>query len=462
MKQLLIKNGKCVCSGLSFVADILADEGKIIALGRNLDASAETIIDAGGRLVFPGGVDMHVHLPWPTGSFISTDTIQTGSRAAAFGGVTSLIDFVIPQDRESLESALKIKLSDARKNAWVDYSFHMTIRSDVTRRVREIPALVEAGFPSFKVFLAYEGFRLEDGELMEVLAAVARANGLVTAHAENGPLADYITARLLAAGKKAPRDYPLARPGLCEEEAVERLIKFQEYTGARLHFHHISTATGVAQIGRARRSGRMVSAETCPHYLVFTEKDYSVSPELAAALICAPSIKSGEDQAALWQGLQSGVLSAVATDHCPYTREQKDTGLNDFSKIPGGMAGLEVRMPVLFSEGVLKNRISLARFCQVWSEGPARLAGLFPRKGNLAVGSDADIVIFNPDEKWTLQAANLHMNTNCLSYEGMEVTGKVETTVLAGKVLVHKGELLAPSPAGQLVPRAFEKGSQFQ
>jgi dihydropyrimidinase len=321
---------------------------------------------------------------------------------------------------------------------------------------------VEAGFPSFKVFLAYEGFRLEDGELMNVLAAVGKANGLVTAHAENGPLADTITARLLEEGKKAPRDYPLARPSLCEEEAVERLIKFQACTGARLHFHHISTAGAVSQIGQARLIGRPISAETCPHYLVFTNRDFTVSPVLAAALVCSPSIKSAEDQAALWLGLQSGALSAVATDHCPYTRAQKEADLMDFSKIPGGMAGVETRLPLLYSEGVLKGRISLPRMCQVWSEGPARLAGLFPRKGSLAVGSDADIVIFNPEEKWTLQAAHLHMNSDCLPYEGMEVAGKAETTILAGNVLIHNDELKAAAPAGRLAPRDFDKGSPFQ
>lgn len=462
MSQLLIKDGVCVSGGMSFVSDILVDEGKIAALGENLPGGGETVIEARGRLVLPGGVDVHVHLPWPTGSHVSTDTIATGTRAAAFGGVTTVIDFAIPGESESLESALQAKLAEAEKNAWVDYSFHLNIRGDVCGKVKEIPALVEAGFPSFKVFLAYEGFRLEDGELMQVLAASAKTNGLVTAHAENGPLADAITARLLEDGKKAPRDYPLARPSLCEEEAVERLIRFQELTGARLHFHHISTAGAVSQIGLARLSGRPVSAETCPHYLVFTDRDFSVSPALAAALVCSPSIKSAEDQTALWRGLQSGALSAAATDHCPYTRAQKEADLTDFSKIPGGMAGVETRLPLLFSEGVRKGRISLARMCQVWAEGPARLAGLFPHKGSLAVGSDADIVIFNPDEKWTLRAADLHMNTDCLSYEGMEVTGKVETAILAGNVLTHGDELKATAPAGRLAPRGFDKGSPYQ
>ncbi len=462
MSQLLIKDGMCVFGAASFISDILVDEGKIVALGKNLPGSADTVIEARGRLVLPGGVDVHVHLPWPTGSHVSTDTIATGTRAAAFGGVTTVIDFAIPGDSESLESALQAKLTEAQKNAWVDYSFHLNIRGDVGGKVKEVPDLVAAGFPSFKVFLAYEGFRLEDDELMDVLAAVAKAGGLVTAHAENGLLADAIAARLLEDGIKAPRDYPLARPSMCEEEAVERLIRFQELTGTRLHFHHISTAGAVSRIGRARLGGRPISAETCPHYLVFTDRDFTVSPALAAALVCSPSIKSPEDQTALWLGLQSGALSAVATDHCPYTRAQKEADLTDFSKIPGGMAGVETRLPLIFSEGVLKGRISLARMSQVWSEGPARLAGLYPRKGSLAVGSDADIVIFDPEEKWTLQAGHLHMNSDCLPYEGMEVAGMVETTILAGDVLIHENNLKAKSPAGRLAPRGFEKGSPFQ
>jgi dihydropyrimidinase len=461
MNQLLIKGGKCVCGGMTFVADILIDEGKIVAIGQNLAAGAATVIEAAGRWILPGGVDVHVHLPWPTGSHISSDNFDSGTRAAAFGGVTTIIDFAIPGDGQNLQNALQAKLDEAHRAAWVDYSFHLNIRSDVGNCVKEIPDLVAAGFPSFKIFLAYEGFRLEDGQILDVMTAAARAGGVVTAHAENGPAADAITAQLLAEGKHAFRNYPLARPSMCEEDAIDRLIKFQKFTGSRLHIHHVSTAEGVRLISRARRSGQPVSAETCPHYLVFTEKDYSVSPALAAALICSPSIKSGEDQAALWQGLQSGVLSAVATDHCPYTRSQKAADLDDFSNVPGGMAGVETRLPLLYSEGVLTGRLSLQRFCQVWAEGPARLSGLFPRKGVLAVGSDADIVIFNPEEKWTLQAAGLHSATDCSSYEGMEVTGRVETTILGGRILTQHGKMMAGSPAGQLVPRYFNEDSQL-
>lgn len=457
MNQLLIKGGKYV-SGRNIVkADILVDEGKIAAIGPNLSTSAEQVIDAHDKLILPGGVDVHVHLPWPTGSHISTDTINTGTRAAAFGGVTSVIDFAIPQENESLSTALQAKIDEARSNTWVDYSFHLNIRGETNSKISEIPDLVAAGLPSFKIFMAYEGFRLEDRRLLEVLAAVAKANGIVSVHAENGALADHITLGLLENGKKAISDYAFARPSICEEEAISRLLIYQKVAGARLHIHHVSTAGGVKQIGQARRAGRSVSAETCPHYLVFTDQDYSRSPASAAALICAPSIKSANDQAALWQALSSGILSAVATDHCPYTQAQKEQNLDDFSKIPGGMAGIETRLPLLFSEGVLKGRLSLERFSQVWAEEPTRIFGLFPRKGQISVGSDADLVIFNPAEKWTLRAADLHMNTDCLPYEGMEVTGKAETTILRGNIIIQDGRQKQSSPNGQLIPRSFAK-----
>jgi dihydropyrimidinase len=457
MNQLLIKGGKCVSGGITFNADILVDEGKIVAIGQNLIVSAEQVIDAHDKLILPGGVDVHVHLPWPTGSFVSSDTINTGTRAAAFGGVTSVIDFAIPQEDESLSAALQTKIDEARSNAWVDYSFHLNIRGETANKISEIPDLVAAGLPSFKIFMAYEGFRLEDRQLLEVLAAVTKANGIVSVHAENGSLADHFTQGLLESGRKAVSDYAFARPSICEEEAIQRLLKYQQLTDTRLHIHHVSTAGGAKQIGRARRAGRSVSAETCPHYLVFTDQDYSRNPASAAALICAPSIKSAVDQTALWQALASGVLSVVATDHCPYTRAQKEQHLDDFSQIPGGMAGVETRLPLLFSEGVLKGRLSLERFSQVWAEEPARIFGLFPRKGLIAVGCDADLVIFNPAKKWALRAADLHMNTDCLSYEGMEVTGKAETTILRGNIIIQNGKQILSSPNGQLIPRSFAK-----
>jgi dihydropyrimidinase len=336
----------------------------------------------------------------------------------------------------------------------VDYSFHLNIRGDVSPRLAEIPALVERGFPSFKVFMAYEGFRLEDADLVRVMQAVSRANGVVSVHAEDGPLADAVTAGLLAGGLRAPAYFGLARPAACEEQAIRRILAHQQQTGARLHIHHVSTRAGAAAIGQARRSGRMVSGETCPHYLLFSAADYAGDPSQAAALVCSPSIKDGYHQPALWQALAEDALSVLATDHCPYTRAQKEAHLDDFSQIPGGLAGVETRLPLMYSAGVAAGRLSLARFAQVWAEGPARAFGLYPRKGTLSVGSDADLVLVDPQAAWTLRAADLHMNTDCLAYEGQQGTGKPVATILGGRVIVQDGKMLA-EPCGQLNFRKF-------
>lgn len=453
MSQLLVKGGTVVSGGAAVRADLLADAGKIVAIGQNLGDRAEQVIDATGMLVLPGGVDAHVHLPWPAGENISTDTIASGTRAAAFGGVTTVIDFAIPNEGQSLGDALSAKLDEARASAWVDYSFHLNIRGEVTAKLAELPDLVEAGFPSFKVFMAYAGFRLDDADLLDVMGAAARAGGMVTAHAENGPLADAITAELLAAGHRAPGCYAQARPAICEEEAIGRLLAYQRHTGVRLHVHHVSTAAGVDLIARARQTGRGVTGETCPHYLVFTDADYASGLDRAAALVCAPSIKSVADRKALWRGLATGALSVLTTDHCPYTWAQKRQGLADFSRIPGGTAGVETRLPLIYSEGVVAGRISLERFVSIWAEGPARAFGLYPRKGVLAVGSDADLVVFDPNAHWTLRAADLHMNTDCLAYEGRSVTGKAVATVLRGNLLVRAGEWLSAYIGGELVHR---------
>lgn len=456
MAKTIIHGGKVVTSQGVTNADILMENGVITAIQPDLIISDANYINAQGNLVLPGGVDVHTHMPWPTGTFISTDTISTGTRAAAFGGVTTIIDFAIPDENESLRSALDRKLAEAAREVWVDYSFHINIRGDITNKLDEIPGLVAAGFPSFKVFMAYESFRLPDADLLQVLNTVNQAGGMVNVHAENGPLADYLTAKLINKGKHNLSFYPQARPSNCEEEAVARLLTYQRQTRVPVHIHHVSTAAAIDLIRAARVAGQPLTAETCPQYLVFSDEDYRGDPRLAASLVCAPSIKSRHDQAALWQGLIDGTLSVVATDHCPYSQEQKFTGGDDFSQVPGGMAGVETRLPLLFHFGVNAGKLSLTQFAYVWAEGPARSFGLFPRKGTIAIGSDADLVIFDPDELWTLSAADLHMNTDCLSYEELAVTGKPIMTILRGEVIVQDNHLVSDQSRGTLIPRRLQ------
>lgn len=454
MTKTIIHGGEIVTSEAVTNADILMDDGVITAIHPDLKISDAIYINAQGKLIFPGGVDVHTHMPWPTGSFISTDTIASGTHAAAFGGVTTIIDFAIPDEKESLQSALDRKLAEAATEAWVDYGFHINIRGDITNKLDEIPGLVAAGFPSFKVFMAYEGFRLPDADLLRVLKTVKDAGGMVNVHAENGPLADFLTAELINEGKQNLSFYPQARPSTCESEAVSRLLTYQKQIGVPVHIHHVSSAAAVELIRAARAAGQPLTAETCPQYLVFCDEDYQGDPQLAAALVCAPSIKSRHDQAALWQGLIDGTLNVVATDHCPYSKEQKFSGGDDFSQVPGGMAGVETRLPLLFHFGVNAGKLSLTQFSYVWAEGPARSFGLFPRKGTIAIGSDADLVIFDPDQQWTLRAADLHMNTDCLSYEGIHVKGKPVMTVLRGEVIVDQNNMTTNQASGRIIPRS--------
>ncbi len=454
MSQLLVKNGRCVTPN-GLVADLLIDQGQIVAMGRGLSGPAETVIDAQGQWVLPGGMDVHVHLPWPTGDLVSLDDLHSGTRAAAFGGVTTVLDFVIPSDGEPLEHALARKLADADGRASVDYSFHLNIRGEVGKAIAAVPRLVAKGFPSFKVFMAYEGFRLPDSDLLQVMTAVARARGVLGVHAENGLLADHLTRDLVAAGRTSLADYRHARPPICESEAIFRVLSYARAIGTRVHIHHVSTAEGAEMIGRARREGMVVSGETCPHYLLFSDQEYAGDPARAAHLVCAPPIKSASDQSALWQALSRGDLSILATDHCPYSIRQKEARLDDFTRVPGGLPGVETRLPLILSEGVGKGKLTLERFVEIWATEPARLFGLYPRKGIIAVGSDADLVIVDPNRKQVLRSAELHMNSDCLPYEGWEVTGVPTTTILRGRVLIKEGQAMLEEPMGKLVARHF-------
>ncbi len=454
MSQLLIRHGRCVNPSGAFEADVLVEGGQIVAIGTQLDGRVAKVIDAGGKLVLPGGIDVHVHLPWPTGNHISTDDFSSGTQAAACGGVTTVIDFVIPNEHERVANALERKLSADSQHAWVDFSYHVNLRGDIDKDLADVPGLVARGFPSFKVFMAYEGFWLPDPALLRVMQTVAGAGGLLGVHAENGLLADYLTADLAASGRTALSNYPRARDAQCEVEAIHRILCYAETLGARLHVHHVSTASGAELIGAARRRGVAVTGETCPQYLLFTDDAYRGDLRRAAHLVCAPPIRTAADQAALWRALESDSLSMVATDHCPYTRQQKEANLQDLRQVPGGMGGVETRLPLVYSEGVVKGRLTLERFVETWATAPARAFGLYPRKGIIAAGSDADLVILDPEAQGTLCASALHMNTDCLAYEGWPVHGWPVTTILRGEVLVEAGRLVALRPGGALVRRS--------
>lgn len=456
MCKLVIKGGTCVTAETKFRQDILIENGVIVAFDRDIQILDARIVDADGLLVLPGGVDVHVHLPWPKGQYVSLDDVNQGTKAAAFGGVTTVIDFVIPDEQESLTIALAKKLAEAQDNSWVDYSFHLNIRGDVSKKITEIPEMVASGFPSFKVFMAYEGFRIGDIELLEIMRAVKAAGGILDVHAENGLIADRITARLIEEGKTSPIYYAMARPEICEVEAIQRILAYAQVYGTRVHIHHVSTGAGAELINRSRHQGMPVTGETCPHYLLLNADSHRGDWEMAAFMICAPSIKGPENQEMLWRSLADGGLSILATDHCPYSKQQKLEFLDNFSKIPGGIGGVELRLPLAFSEGVGKGRLSIERFVDIWATTPAKTFGLYPQKGQIAIGSDADLVLFDPNQKWTIHAEDLHMNTDCLPYEGWQVSGKPVMTVLRGNVLVDHEQLVCDVPGGKLIKRFLD------
>jgi dihydropyrimidinase len=453
MEESLIRGGKLVTPAGVVESSLLIRDGLIAAIGNDLEAAPQNTLELRGEIVLPGGVDVHVHLPWPTGNFISSDDFNSGTRAAAFGGVTTIIDFVIPDGNENLPEAVanKHKLADA--NAWVDYGFHLNLRGKVQDHLEHVQALVEAGYPSYKLFLAYEGFQVAESDLPEIFQRVGAAGGMLDVHAEDGLLADQLTADLVAHGKCALSYYPEARPAEVEIRAVQILLDIQERIHTQLHFHHVSTRRAAEMIGVARELGRMVSGETCPQYLIFDESYYRKDPQIAAQVICAPSIKTADDRVGLWEALQKGWLTLLATDHCPYTREQKESDLTDFTHTPGGVGGVELRLPLMYSAGVLSGRFTLEQFGQLWATNPAKTFGLYPRKGVIAVGSDADLVVLDPDKRVTIHAADLEMATNCTPYEGFEVIGWPIATFLRGQLLTKDGRLIAGNPGGVFIPR---------
>jgi dihydropyrimidinase len=451
--DLIVRGGQCFMPGGSFCADIGIAGGRIAALAADLPTAGARIIDARQRWVFPGGIDVHCHLPWPSGEVLSGDDIQSGTRAAAAGGVTTVLDFVIPELGEDLLSALERKLAQTRQGLYADYSAHIAIREVTETNLDQIPTLVARGFNSFKVFMAYEGFRLEDGDILRVMDAVRAAGGIVSVHAENGLLADRATRRLVERGEVSPAHYAQSRPACCEHEAIARIIHYAAAVGVPLHIHHVSTAAGARAIGAARARGQHLSAETCPQYLLFNDEVYRQSGVEATYLVIAPPLRKAEDQAALWQALATDDISLLATDHCPYSLAQKRAGAADFTRAPGGTGGVETRWPLAFTEGVVAGRLTPERLAAVWALNPARAFGLYPRKAGLAVGADADLIIVDPAQESTLSAARLHMNSDISPYEGRRVRGFPLMTILRGQVVAREGEPVG-EPLGQVVARS--------
>ncbi len=451
--MLLIRGGTVVKAEGSLRADVLVDGERIAAVGPRLTAPGARTLDATNRLVLPGAIDPHVHMALPAGEgLVSSDDFVSGSRAALAGGTTTLIDFATPAPGESLRSAVEARMAAAARSL-CDWSLHPSVTSWRDDTAGDVAWCMERGLPSFKVYLAYQerGLGLRDRDLLRLMSAAAASGALVLAHCENGDAVSFLTQRLLAQGKRSARFHPLSRPPEVEAEAVERALILAEDRGCSLYVVHVSTAEAAETIRRARLSGRAAFAEACPHHLLLDDSCYE--REDAADFVMSPPLRSPSHPPELWRALADGTLDAVSTDHCPFMRKDRRRSLDDFSRIPNGVAGVEHRLALLWTFGVLAGRIPESRFVQLVATGPARIFGLAPAKGAIEAGADADLVIWDPGREWEIRAATQKQRCDSTVYEGLRVKGRAETVLLRGRVVVEGGEIRGREESGRFVAR---------
>src|SRR5687767_1040860 len=455
--RTLITNGTIVTADGSHDADMLIDGETIAAIGSGLEAaglSADETIDAKGRYVIPGGIDVHTHMELPFGGTFAKDTFETGTRAAAFGGTTTIVDFAVQSRGKSLREGLDAWHAKAEGNAVADYGFHM-IMSDVNdATLKEMDGLVEEGVPDFKLFTAYPGvFYSDDGAIFRAMQRTATNGGLIMMHAENGMAIDVVAADLVAEGKTDPYYHGVARYPIFEGEATNRVIRLAEAAGVPVYIVHLSARDALNEVRVARDRGAMAFAETCPQYLFLSLEDMGNGFE-GAKYVCSPPLRPADHQDELWRGLRKDDLQVVSTDHCPFDFEgQKDLGKGDFRKVPNGLPGVEDRVDLLHDGGVVGGRITRERWVEVNSTAPAKLFGMYPRKGAVAVGSDADLVIYDPNRNHTISAKTHHMDVDYLCYEGREVQGGSDIVLSRGTVIVRDGEFTGRKGHGRFVKR---------
>jgi dihydropyrimidinase len=453
--RILIKSGRVVTAVDDYMADVVVEDGKIELIGRRLDVEADRVIDASGKLVIPGGIDPHTHMELPFGGTFSSDDFRTGTIAAAHGGTTTIIDFAVQYRGESLLRAVDNWHKKAEGKAAIDYGFHLIVTDLPGERLPELKQLIDEGVSSFKLFMAYPGvFLVDDGTIFRAMRAAGQSGGLICMHAENGIVIDELIKLALAEGKTAPKYHALTRPTKAEAEGVHRAIAIAEIAGSPVYIVHLSCFDALEEVRRARDLGLPAYAETCPQYLFLDYKLYEQEGFEGAKYVMTPPLREKWNQEKLWQGLAGNDLQVISTDHCPFCfKEQKELGLNDFTKIPNGAPGVENRMSLIYQGGVLEGRISLNRFVELTSTAAAKIFGLFPRKGTIAIGSDADIVIFDPNREMTISAATHHMNVDYNAYEGMRVRGVAETVLSRGRIIVENGRYVGRPGDGEFIRR---------
>jgi dihydropyrimidinase len=452
--RILFRHGTVVNADGQRRADVLVDGERIAAIGDRLTGPADRSIDAAGRLILPGGVDVHTHLDMPMGDLTTSDDFESGTIAAACGGTTTVVDYATQARGGTLADALAAWQARASGRAVVDYGFHLCI-SDLRPDVEaELAAMVDAGVPSFKVFMAYpDRLMLNDGEIFRVLRRAAALGARVCLHAENGHVIDVLVREAVARGQTAPAFHARTRPARAEAEAVHRGIALAEMAGADLYVVHLSSAEALAEVAAARRRGLPVLAETCPQYLFLSEEAYDGPGFEGAKFVMSPPLRARRTQDALWRGLAAGTLDTVATDHCPFLLADKARGRDDFSRIPNGAPGIEHRLLLLFDGGVSAGRLSLERFVEITSSAPARIFGLAPRKGAVAEGADADLVVFDPDATTTISADTHHMRVDYNPYEGRVLAGAIDLVLARGEVVVDRGRFVGTPGRGRYLAR---------
>ncbi len=452
----LIKNGRIITAEQDYTADIYIENETVTTIGDNLKIDADNVLDASGKYVIPGGIDAHTHLDMPFGGTTSCDDFENGTRAAAFGGTTSIVDFAIQTKGTKMREALDTWWAKAEGKATTDYGLHMIVTDLPDADIEDMSGMVKEGVTSFKLFMAYPGvLMVDDATIFKALKHTAKTGALVCMHAENGNVIDLIVQEALAEGKTAPIYHALTRPTTAEAEAVNRSIALAEMAGAPIYIVHLSSNDALEKVAEARDKGLPAYAETCPQYLFLSIDDDMNKPGFEdAKVVFTPPLREKWHQDKLWAGLKKNTLQIVSTDHCPFCfKEQKELGIGDFTKIPNGGPGIEHRMQLLFSGGVNEGRISLNRWVEICCTNPAKMFGMYPKKGTIAVGTDADIVIWDPDKEHTISAQTHHMCTDYSMFEGKKIKGNAETVLSRGEIIVKDNEFLGRAGRGKFIKR---------
>ena len=451
--QTLLKGGTVVTGAGQRRMDVLMDGEKILQVGRDLK-TADRTVDVTGCFLFPGFIDAHTHFDLDVANTTTADDFYTGTRAALRGGTTTVIDFACPNKGESLHYGLELWHKKADGRAFCDYGFHMTI-DDWNESIRaELPDMFAQGISSFKMYLTYPAMMIGDRDIYWALKELRRLGGIAGFHCENAGVIDGMIAERKAAGELGPSSHPLTRPPYLEAEAVSRLLRIAQAADAPVVIVHLTNREALLEVDHARKRGQTVYVETCPQYLLLDESVYFNEDWSAAArYVCAPPLRDKAEQEYLWKGLRRGAIQTVSTDHCSFTLAQKDMGREDFTKIPGGLPGVETRGELMFSYGVAKRKISAAQMCRALSENPARLYGLYPRKGVLRPGSDADIVVYDPGASHVIRAEDCVANVDYNPYEGFVTAGGIRQVWLRGQLAVEDGRVLPEDPAGRYMVR---------